>query len=195
MTVLTRLVQGKWFYNLAVVLFTIYAKVFHCLKVFGVEHIPRRGGLIVASNHFSSLDPPMLGISVPREIHYMAKKELFEKPWSRLLMLGLRAYPVDRARSDLSAIKASLRKLEAGLAIGIFIQGTRNKGDARALDGAAYLAQRAAVPVVPAAIWRQGRRFFIRFGEAIRPQGTSREEASAFTQLIMARIQALLPSS
>jgi len=175
--------------------FTITAKRFCQHSTLGSEKRTKSGGVIVASNHFSSLDPPMLGISVPREIHYMAKKELFENPWSRLLMLGLRAYPVDRARSDISAIKTSLRKLKARLAIGIFIQGTRNSGDAKALDGAAFIAQRAAVPVVPAAIWREGRRFFIRFGDAVWPQGLSREEASAFTQEIMARIRALLPTA
>ncbi|MBS3932744.1 MAG: 1-acyl-sn-glycerol-3-phosphate acyltransferase [Truepera sp.] len=193
--ILTRLMQGRWFYGLAVVLFTIYAKLFHRFTALGIEKIPKSGGVIVASNHFSSLDPPMLGIAVPREIHYMAKKELFENPWLRLLLLGLRAYPVDRARSDISAIKASLRKLKARLAIGIFIQGTRNPGDAKALDGAAFIAQRAAVPVVPAAIWREGRRFFIRFGDAVWPQGLSREEASTLTQEIMARIRALLPAT
>lgn len=192
---LTRLVQGKWFYNLIVILFTIYAKLFHRFSALGTEKIPKSGGVIVASNHFSSLDPLMFGISVPREIHFMAKKELFENPWSRLMVLGLRAYPVDRARSDIKAIKTSLRKLEARMAIGIFIQGTRNSGEAKALDGAAFLAQRAAVPVVPAAIWREGRRFFIRFGDAMRPQGSSREEAAAFTQDLMARIRALLPTT
>ena len=193
METITRLVQCKWFYDLAVVLVRFFVGLFYGLRIYGTERIPREGGLVVASNHTSSLDPPVMGVSVPREIHYMGKKELFENRYLRALVLGLRSYPVDRSKSDMTAIKASLRKLEEGLAIGIFVQGTRNRGDAKALDGAAFLAQRAAVPIVPAAIWREGRAFCVHFGEPILPEGKGRDEATALTDRMMARIHTLLP--
>lgn len=171
-----------------------FAKVFLGLRVTGLEHVPRQGGVVVASNHMSSWDPPMVGVSVPREIHFMAKKELFEPAGSRLLMLALRAFPVDRERSDIAAVKSALRKLQAGLAVGIFAQGTRNAGAKEALDGAAFLSQRAGVPLVPTAIWREGRRFRVRFGEALEPPAAGREAASATTGMLMDRIAELLPN-
>src|SRR5690554_351425 len=101
---LTRLLQQRWFYNLAIWAFRVFARVFWGLRVTGVENVPGTGGLVVACNHFSAMDPPIVGVSVPREIHFMAKQELFDKPASRLLMLGLRAFPVKRGASDSGAI-------------------------------------------------------------------------------------------
>jgi 1-acyl-sn-glycerol-3-phosphate acyltransferase len=193
---LTDLVQKKWFFDLAVFVYYWYARIFHDLKVEGKENVPLKGGLVVVSNHISSLDPPTLGSSLPRETHFMAKKELFEgNPWKRMLVLGLRAYPVDREGNASGAIKDSIRKLEKDLAIGIFIQGTRNEGDAKALDGASFIAQRAGVPLLPTAIWKEGRNFRVRFGKPILPKGKSREEMSALTSDVMEQIKLLLPPS
>jgi len=192
---LDRLVRGKWFYVLAVVTFRAFTRLFHGLRVTDAEKVPRDGrGLVVACNHLSSWDPPVVGVSVPREIHFMAKKELFESAGGALLMHGLRAFPVDRAANDIGAIKDALRQLHGGLAIGIFVQGTRNSGDREALDGAAYLAQRAGVPLQPAAVWREGRRFHVRFGDPIQPQGRTREDARRMTRELMERVNAMLPS-
>ncbi len=195
MRFLDSLVRRAWFYWTAVVTFRTFARLVYGLRVEDAHKVPRDGrGLVVASNHISAWDPPVVGVSVPREIHFMAKKELFESPWTRLLMHGLRAFPVDRAGSDVGAIKDALRRLAAGLAIGIFAQGTRNEGDKAALDGAAFLAQRAGVPLQPAAVWREGRRFHVRFGDPIEPSGRSRDEARAMTQELMLRVNAMLPS-
>lgn len=190
-----RILSGKWFYHLAVFAFRSFVRLVYGLRVSGAEHVPppSAGGAVVACNHISSFDPPVLGVSVPREIHFMAKRELFESLFSRMLMLGLRAFPVDRERSDMGAIKEALRLLRSGIAVGIFIQGTRNRGDAEARGGAAFLAQRAAVPLVPAAVWREGRAFRIRFGEPIMPAGKGREAMAALTDELVARIAALLP--
>ena len=193
METLTRLVQRKWFYNFAVWAFRLYAQLVYGLRVYGSEHVPMTGGLVIASNHISSLDPPVMGVAVPREVNYMAKKELFENRYWRTLWLGLRAYPVDRQRSDMGAVKESLRRLHAGTAIGIFIQGTRNQGDAKALGGAAFLAQRAGVPIIPAAIFREGRAYAVRFGAPLVPKSKSREEMDALTEEVMDRINALRP--
>jgi 1-acyl-sn-glycerol-3-phosphate acyltransferase len=197
MKFLERIVQQDWFFWFGRTCFLIYAKLFLGLRVEGKEKVPRQGGLVVVSNHFSSLDPPVMGVSIPREANYMAKKELFEgKWWFRLIIMGLRAYPVDREGNATGAIKDSIRRVkEKQVAIGIFIQGTRNAGDAEALDGAAFIAQRAGVPLQPAAIWREGRGFVVRFGDPIVPQGKSREEASAITQMLMDKIKQLLPEA
>jgi 1-acyl-sn-glycerol-3-phosphate acyltransferase len=192
---LLKIISQDWFFWFGRTAFLVYAKLFLNLKVLNKEKVPCQGGLVVVSNHFSSLDPPVMGVSIPREAHYMAKKELFEGPfWLKLLVTGLRAYPVDREGNATGAIKDSIRKVkEKQVAIGIFIQGTRNAGDAEALDGAAFIAQRAGVPLQPAAIWREGRKFRVRFGDPVMPQGKSREEMSALTEGLMERIQELLP--
>ena len=192
---LLRIISQVWFFWFGRTVFLIYAKLFLNLKVYGLENVPHRGGLVVVSNHFSALDPPVMGVSIPREAHFMAKKELFEGPfWLKLLVTGLRAYPVDREGNATGAIKDSIRKVrEQQVAIGIFIQGTRNNGNAEALDGAAFIAQRAGVPLQPAAIWREGQRFKVHFGEPVIPQGKSREEMAALTNELMLRINTLLP--
>jgi 1-acyl-sn-glycerol-3-phosphate acyltransferase len=194
---LETIVQQDWAFWFGRTCFLMYARLFLDLRIEGQEKVPRQGGLVVVSNHFSSLDPPVMGVSIPREANYMAKKELFEKSWwFRLIILSLRAYPVDREGNATSAIKDSIRRVkDKQVAIGIFIQGTRNAGDAEALDGAAFIAQRAGVPLQPAAIWREGRSFRVRFGEPIVPQGKSREEASGMTQQLMESIKQLLPES
>lgn len=193
MRILERLVQSPAFFYLAKWSFYLFVRATYGLTLHGLENLPREGGLVVASNHISAWDPPVLGSSMPREINYMAKQELFEKPWIRLLMLGLRAFPVDRQRNDIGAIKEAMRRLQRGTAIGIFAQGTRNLGDAEAFDGAAFLAQRAGVPLMPAAIWREGRRFHVRYGVPLHPQGKSRAEVKAATAELMLRVNALLP--
>jgi 1-acyl-sn-glycerol-3-phosphate acyltransferase len=187
------LLSGKWFYIFGRTLALIVLKLFYRLRVEGMERVPRSGGLVVASNHISTLDPPVVGVSVPREIHFMAKKELFEGRWLGPIIRGLRAFPVDRRGGDIGAIKGALRRLTGGLAVGIFAQGTRNAGDADALDGAAFLAQRAGVPILPAAVWREGRHYRVRFGEPLLPEGRSKEEMAALTDQLMERVRDLLP--
>jgi 1-acyl-sn-glycerol-3-phosphate acyltransferase len=188
---LTRLVQQAWFYWFVRTGFSIYARTILGLHVEGAQFVPRTGGLIVAANHISSLDPPMVTVAVPRMIGFMAKQELFDRPWSRLMFLGFRAYPVRRGGTDLKAIKHSLELLQAGEAIGMFIQGTRNPGEIAALNGAAFLAQKADVPLQPTAVWREGRRFHVRFGPVLTPGAdVSRSE---LTLQLVDSINSMLP--
>ena len=191
---LMRLVEMPWFYWTVRALFWAFAKVAYGLRVEDADRVPREGGLVMAINHISAWDPPVMGSSVPREISFMAKKELFEKKASALLMRGLHAFPIDRRRSDVSAVKEAMRRLKDGRAVGVFVQGTRSDGDAEALDGAAFLAQRAGVPLQPAAIWREGRRFRVRFGEPFEVPGRDRGAMHDATATTMARVLALMPS-
>jgi 1-acyl-sn-glycerol-3-phosphate acyltransferase len=196
METITRWVQGKWFFDLAVFVFRLYAIIFHDLKVQGKENIPpaKQGrGVILAANHISSLDPPTLGSTFTREVRFMAKKELFENRYLRALYLGLRAFPVDREKSDMGAIKYALRSLKEGVGVGVFVQGTRFRQDEGAFSGAAFLASRANVPIVPTAIWRDGRKFRVAYGAPIEVLGSSKDDLAATTHLIMERINALLP--
>lgn len=195
METITKWVQGKWFFDLAVFVFRFYAIIFHGLKVWGRENVPHDRGVILAANHISSLDPPTLGATFTREVRFMAKKELFENRYLRALYLGLRAFPVDREKSDMSAIKYALRSLKEGVGIGVFVQGTRFRQDEGAFSGAAFLASRANVPIVPTAIWREGRKFRVHYGEPLEVLGSSKDDLEATTRLIMERINALLPEN
>lgn len=190
---LERLVRGAWFYWISKWGVNLFGRIFYGLRVEGAEKVPREGGLVIASNHFSAWDPPLLGTSIPREVHFMAKKELFERHWSRLLMVGLRAFPVDRKGSDIGAVKGAIQRLKKGLVVAIFVQGTRNKGDVDPLDGASFLALRVGVPLQPTAIWRQGRSFRVRFGDPIESVGRDREAMRKMTQELTAQLGALLP--
>ncbi len=186
-----------WFYYLASYMVRNYSRLFRRLKVEGLELVPNdERGLIVAGNHISSFDPPLIGSLVPREIHFMAKRELFERgPALRWLVEHLMAFPIDRSKGDTRGIKEALRLLRGGVAVGIFPQGTRNAGDAAALDGAAFLAQRAEVPLQPVAIWHERGRLRVRFGEPFYPVGRSRDEMRTLTETLMTRISALLPGN
>ena len=96
------------------------------MRVIGIENVPHEGPLIVACNHVSYVDPVALGVALPRRVWYMAKAELFHIPVLGPTIAALGAYPVDRGKGDVAAIRGSVRVLKEGKAIGIFPEGTRN---------------------------------------------------------------------
>lgn len=162
------------FYDFAHLAVTAIVRVVFGFRVIGVENVPLTGGLIVAANHISNLDPPVLGIGMPRPVSYMAKKELFAMPILKQILPPLNAFPVDRKAGGTAAIRASLRMLKEGRCVGIFPEGGRNvTGTNEEKAGAAFLAAAAGVPVVPAAIIGTRKLGFRReitvvFGEPLR---------------------------
>ncbi len=182
----------NWFYYFIKFFILNFVRMFWGLKIVGLENVPRTGGLVIAANHISSADPPILGICIPRIVSYLAKKELFENLGMRLFITGLYAFPIDRSRADMGAIKEALRRIKAGGAVGVFIQGTRNAGDAEAMNGASFMAQRGDVPILPAAIRRQGKSYTIIFGEVLTAKDKSKESMQLLTNETMERIQDLV---
>lgn len=171
----------------------VYAKIFYGIKVSGAENVPKEGAIVMVSNHIAAVDPPFLGMASPRVLNMMAKKELFEKQPLRWLVRQLLAFPVDREGNAMSAIKEALRRLKMGAVVLVFIQGTRKQDTSEAMNGASFLAQRAKAVIVPIAIWKNGRRYFVNFGKPITPKGKSKEEMAALTKQMIVDINTLLP--
>ncbi len=123
-------------------------------QVFGLEQVPPRGGLIVASNHVSYWDPVVVGCALPRKVFFMAKAELFSIPVLGAIITALGAFPVSRAGSDARSVKQALKLLRQGQAVGIFPEGTRSH-TGKLLPphiGVAMLALHGRVPVLPVAL-------------------------------------------
>lgn len=128
---------------------------FYRLHVEGVENIPDTGAVIVAPNHKSNFDPPIVGVAIKnRLVHYMAKAELFQNPMFGWVLRKMGAFPVKRGTVDRMAIKQAVRELKNGHVLGIFPEGTRIKKDGlgRFHSGMASLALMTGVPIVPVAV-------------------------------------------
>ena len=123
-------------------------------RVFGTRHVPRRGGVLLVSNHQSFLDPVLATLALPRECNFMARDTLFHHPVLRRVISFLNAFPVKRGTADMGAIKETLRRLKAGKVVLTFPEATRTTdgriGPMRA--GVVLLARKTRVPIVPTLI-------------------------------------------
>ena len=136
------------------------------LRLRGTEHIPLDGPLIIAPNHQTFADPPLVTIPVRRPIYYMAWNRLFDVPGLATLIRRLRAFPVDIDTSDRRAVREAVRLLKAGEALMIFPEGGRTlDGQLQPFKlGAFRLAVAHDTPVLPVTIagawdaWPPGRR-------------------------------------
>ena len=173
----------------------------------GLEHVPKDGPLVVASNHGSHLDPPLLGHALGRPVAFMAKAELFAIPLLGAVIRACGAYPVRRGASDRDAIRTATAKLEEGWATGVFLDGTRQANGRvnNPLPGAALLAARSGAPLLPVAIvnshralgsgriWPRLVPLQLRVGSPIPPPASRRRpDLDATTALLQERINALL---
>ena len=162
--------------------------------------MPASGPVILACNHVSYVDPPALGCMLRRPVAYMAKVELFSIPVLGTLIRGLGAFPVDRSRGDIAAIKAAAEILKRGKILGIFPEGTRNTdGTVKAQMGVALLASLTGATVVPAYV--SGSKGAARFAKITVTYGpplrfvldrkAKRDDLAKWTDDLMDRIYAL----
>lgn len=137
-------------YIITKIKFLIIFKLFFSLKVAGQENIPQDGPFIIVANHSSLLDPIILGVSIKPKIIFVAAAYLFEIRWLGYLLRKANSIPVQR-ENDIKAIKQSLKILQQGGVLGIFPEGgvDRQKDDLPIKAGAAYLATKVGVPIVP----------------------------------------------
>ena len=166
------------------------------LRCYGAERIPMEGGVVLAMNHFSWLDPPAFGTCSPRTMYYMAKIEAHRVPGLGQLIRAFGGFPVRRGESDREAVRIMREIVRNGHALGLFVEGTRQQSGVpgQAQPGAAMVALQEDVPVVPAAI--HGSQLFkvgnfqpvsIAWGEPMRFEGLPKggkgyREASAMIQ-------------
>ena len=167
------------------------------VKIYGAEKVPQSGGLIAVSNHASYFDPPLLSNCGRRPVAFMAKEELFKTPLFKQAIELYGAYPVKRSKSDRSALRAATGAIDAGWIAAVFLQGTRTP-DARITDpklGAAWIAAKAQVPLVPISLWGTEKvidksfpflkpvPITVRIGDPIAPPTSSKKiELQAVTE-------------
>lgn len=187
------------------------SKLMFRLKHEGVENVPREGGLIIASNHQSHLDPPMIGVGVPRHIHFVAKRELAKNRLLGWFMRQVGTILVDRSQGR-EAVETALGYLGAGGTVVIFPEGTRTRTGRlnRGHKGVAVLAHRSGANVLPTCIIGADKcfpvnsrairpgRITVRFGEPMRfehhLEGIIPEDLLAqTTKKIMDAIEELVP--
>lgn len=143
------------FYRLAQEVLRFSFRALQGLEVDGLEHVPKQGACLMVSNHCSWLDPPVLGCSLAhRQLHFMAKKELFERPGLGRVIRALGAFPVERGQADRKSLRLALELLGQGRIVCLFPEGTRGQGGPMGAwhVGVAMLAHHAGVPIVPAAL-------------------------------------------
>jgi len=144
----------RWWWRLATTLIRVGGAAAWQLRAYGVENIPRTGGVLLAANHQSFLDPPLVGSCLPREMHFMARKTLFRNPLFGALIGRCNAFPIERDTADVKGVKEAIARLQAGNLLLVFPEGTRTRDGSigRMKPGIGVLAERAAVPIVPVLI-------------------------------------------
>jgi 1-acyl-sn-glycerol-3-phosphate acyltransferase len=129
---------------------------------------PRRGGFILASNHVSHFDPPLITISFPRKIDWIAIAELFRGRLLHAFFTGLNVIPVDRSGADRNALRTAVKRLKEGRVVGIFPEGGIRDGAASIVNGAgmkqgvALLSAMSGAPIVPCVILGSDRFYNAR---------------------------------
>ena len=168
-------------------------------EVVGTEKFPEEGGILLCSNHIHALDPPVVGMTSPRTVHFMAKEELFKVPVLGKLLPQVNAFPVKRGMSDREALRSALRILKNGDVVGLFPEGTRSTDGVlkKGLSGAGFFALRGNADVMPCAIigpYKPFSKVKVVYGDPVLMEPFRERKASAeeVTTVIMASIQKLL---
>ncbi|MFZ3065889.1 MAG: lysophospholipid acyltransferase family protein [Nitrospirota bacterium] len=155
------------FYAIFHLIFFVTAKLFFRIKVIGHSNIPKKGGVIIASNHMSYFDPPFIGCVICRRVNFMARDDLFRNPVFAWFLRRFKSFPVKRGTGDRGAIKEAVRRLKKGEPMLLFPEGTRSKDGrlGKGMPGVGLVAALTGAPVVPA---------FIKGSEDVLPRDSKR---------------------
>ena len=174
-------------------------------RVSGLGHVPLTGGVLLACNHQSFLDPMLVTLAIPRECHYMARESLFRNRFFGRLISSVNTFPVRSGTSDVAAMRVALRRLAQGALVTVFPESTRtvNGRVSPCQPGVIVLARKAAVPLVPAAIegafdaWPRHRklprcaRILVEYGRPLWPEELASRNRDELAAALTARIRAL----
>ncbi|PSA92423.1 1-acyl-sn-glycerol-3-phosphate acyltransferase [Bacillus atrophaeus] len=174
------------------------------VKVYNKENLPADSGFVIACTHSGWVDVITLGVGVlPYQIHYMAKKELFQNKRIGSFLKSINAFPVDRENPGPSSIKTPIKLLKEGEIVGIFPSGTRTSEDVPLKRGAVTIAQLGKAPLVPAAykgpssgkaLFKKGKMKLI-IGKPLRQEDfahySSKEKLAAMTDALNNSIKEL----
>lgn len=151
-------------------LLTPIFKLIFRVRFINPHNIPREGSFIIASNHISGTDPIVIAIGQKhRNIHFMAKAELFKNKFMNWLFLSIGCFPVQRGKGDISSVKHFEKVVQDGEVMGIFIEGTRSKTGEflKPKSGAALIAYDTKTPVIPVCITKTKKGRICHFGEPL----------------------------
>lgn len=182
------------------------------MEVTGRESVPPYGPLIVASNHLSFTDPPLLVASIRRPLYFIGKQDLFANPLTRYFMHSFNVSPYNRTGIGVDAIKILLKMLAEDKAVVIFPEGHRSEDHSlrEGMLGVAYLAMKSQAPILPVGLtgtekiraWRMPvplRRLHTNIGQPftlpVIEGPVSKQVMSSIRDMIMGRIASLLPES
>ncbi len=142
------------FYDIAFPVVTAFFHIFSRWQVNGSENVPGEGPFIVVANHTTMFDPPLLTVSLRRQVAFMAKEELFRRRAVSSVISQLGAFPVRRGKIDRSTLRAAEEVLAGGNALGLFPEGSRSEGGQlrKANVGPVVIAQRCRVPILPVGV-------------------------------------------
>lgn len=202
------------FYWLAVYTVRLWAAVWFRIDYIGRGNIPKEGGCIIAANHVSFLDPPLIGVGVAtcRIIRFVARATLRNSRMANWIFDHLLTIPLDRTKGDLKAMRTVLGHLAQGEVVALFPEGTRSEDGhlQQAKAGIGFMIVKAGVPVVPTRIegsfeaYPRGARFIrprkirVTFGKPVQPEeikklGDGKEVYGLAGDHIMRRIGELAP--
>ncbi len=161
------LTHATFVYRLTRALMNLWYLPYFRRRVRGVEHLPRGGGVLIAANHQSFLDIPLIAIGAPRHVSFVARKSLAHSRWLAYVMRECGAVLVEPGKSNRAALREMSAHLEAGDCVAIFPEGTRTPdGELKDFKAGALIAARSAkVPIVPCVIrgtfeaWGKGKLF------------------------------------
>ena len=178
--------EKSFVYKLIKPIYVVLLEIIFRPKIIGKENIPTDGPLIFAGNHKHAVDPTMIMSSTSRIVHFMAKEELF-KGLHGIIFEKMGLIKVRRGKSNAQAVIEAERILENGGTVGIFPEGTRNRGEEELLrfrTGTVKIAQKAEVMIVPFGIRNKYKVFrrsvVLEFGKPIDIRNMELEEANEY---------------
>lgn len=143
-----------WFYGAVRAIVAGFCRIFWRVRVEGREHVPATGAFVLSPVHRSNIDTPLAACVTRRRMRFMGKDSMWKIPPIGRIFTALGAFPVHRGTADREALRKTLEYLQAGEPVVIFPEGTRRSGPVVAdlFEGAAYVAAKAGVPIIPVGI-------------------------------------------